>query len=122
MNNLLKAEQAAQLMLAIIALYYQPLHFAWWLWPVLFLSPDISMLGYLAGSKSGAFFYNLFHHKAVAGILIAVGYMGHLQVWLFIGILLWAHSAFDRLMGYGLKYNDSFNHTHLGAIGKAAKG
>ncbi len=32
--------------------------------------------------------------------------------------LLFAHSSFDRMLGYGLKYNDSFNHTSLGWTGK----
>ncbi|WP_281964856.1 DUF4260 family protein [Serinicoccus marinus] len=31
----------------------------------------------------------------------------------------WAfHIAVDRLLGYGLKFTDSFAHTHLGEIGK----
>ena len=118
MNNLLKAEQAMQLALAIVALCYQPIHFAWWQWPFLFLSPDISMLGYLPGSRVGALCYNIAHHKAVAGICIIAGLFFHLPVLYFAGLLLWAHSSFDRIMGYGLKYPDSFNHTHLGVIGK----
>ena len=28
------------------------------------------------------------------------------------------HIAVDRLLGYGLKFTDSFAHTHLGEIGK----
>ena len=35
-----------------------------------------------------------------------------------LGIFLFAHSAFDRIFGYGLKYADAFQHTHLGWIGK----
>ncbi|TAG51385.1 MAG: DUF4260 family protein, partial [Runella slithyformis] len=31
-----------------------------------------------------------------------------------IGIILFAHSAMDRIAGYGLKYEDAFKHTHLG--------
>ena len=34
------------------------------------------------------------------------------------GIILLAHSAFDRMLGYGLKYSDSFKNSHLGKIGK----
>ncbi|MDA1193538.1 MAG: DUF4260 family protein, partial [Candidatus Poribacteria bacterium] len=29
------------------------------------------------------------------------------------GAILIGHSAFDRLLGYGLKYPDAFKHTHL---------
>ena len=107
-----------QLALAIIALYYQPIRIAWWLWLPLLFSPDISMLGYLMNSKVGAVLYNIAHHKAVAGVLIIAGFMIELPVMLFIGLLFWAHSSFDRVMGYGLKYSDSFQHTHLGMIGK----
>lgn len=84
----------------------------------MFLSPDISMLGYLAGPSAGAFTYNLFHHKAVAAAVLAAGFLMHLPVVLFIGLVLYAHSAYDRVLGYGLKYSDSFNHTHLGLVGK----
>lgn len=28
-----------------------------------------------------------------------------------------AHSTFDRVLGYGLKYPDSFKHTSIGYIG-----
>ncbi|HUP13711.1 MAG TPA: DUF4260 family protein, partial [Niastella sp.] len=66
MKQLLLAEEAAQLLLGILALYFQSLHVSWWLWPLLILAPDISMLGYMAGTKTGAFTYNLFHHKLVA--------------------------------------------------------
>ena len=118
MKQILVAEQLIQLALCIAAFNYQPIHVAWWVWLPLFLSPDISMAGYLVNTKAGAALYNLVHHKGVAGIFIIAGVVAHLPVVLFVGILLWAHSSFDRIMGYGLKYNDSFQHTHLGVIGK----
>ena len=34
-------------------------------------------------------------------------------------IILYGHASMDRIFGYGLKFNDSFHHTHLGWIGKA---
>ena len=118
MKNLLRSEQAMQLTLAIVALYYQPLQFAWWQWPLLFLSPDLSMPGYLFGSRVGAVCYNAAHHKVVAGVCIIAGLVFHWPAVYFTGLLLWAHSSFDRIMGYGLKYPDSFNNTHLGLIGQ----
>jgi hypothetical protein len=84
----------------------------------LFLAPVITMAGYLANTRFGAALYNLAHHKAVAGLIIIAGFFGHLPIVLFVGILLWAHSSLDRIMGYGLKYPDSFQHTHLGMVGK----
>jgi len=114
MKQVLQLEEIAQTILGIAALYYQPLHFSRWLWPVLFLSPDISMLGYAINTKAGAFTYNLFHHKAVAIVIAGIGFFTGQAVLQFLGILLFAHSAFDRMMGYGLKYEDGFKHTHLG--------
>jgi hypothetical protein len=31
---------------------------------------------------------------------------------------LFCHSSLDRVLGYGLKYPDAFQNTHLGRIGK----
>jgi Domain of unknown function (DUF4260) len=120
MKQLLQLEEVAQMALGIAALYYQPIHFSWWLWPILFLLPDISMLGYMINTKIGAYTYNIAHHKGVAIILAAAGFFTNNDVLMFIGILLFAHSSFDRTMGYGLKYEDDFKHTHLGWIGKKA--
>lgn len=118
MQYTLKTEQAIQLVMAIFALHCQPVHFEWWQWILLFLSPDISMVGYSINSRTGAVLYNIVHHKALAGTLIFIGLTYHFPVSLMSGLLLWAHSSFDRLMGYGLKYPDSFQHTHLGWIRK----
>jgi hypothetical protein len=38
---------------------------------------------------------------------------------LLAGTVLLFHSAFDRALGYGLKYVSGFQHTHLGQIGRA---
>ena len=117
MKKLLQAEELAQLAIGITGLYLQPLHFSWWLWVILFLAPDISMLGYLANTKIGAYAYNLFHHKLTGVLVLLAGYLLHEDITVFIGILLFAHSSFDRVLGYGLKYTDDFKHTHLGMIG-----
>ncbi len=116
MKTTLLLEQIAQLALTVIGLNLLPISFPWWIWFLLFFSPDISMLGYLINTKVGAISYNLFHHKLVAAIFIIIGYFLHENVLLTIGLLLYAHSSFDRIWGYGLKYADSFNHTHLGKL------
>ena len=121
MKKLFQLEEVAQLIIGVVCLSIQPLQFSWWIWPLLFLSPDISMLGYLINPKIGGVICNLFHHKLGSLLILLVGYFIHNDITEFIGILLFAHSSFDRVMGYGLKYSDSFNYTHLGMIGKAAK-
>jgi len=116
MKITLKLEDLAQFILGIFL--FSQLDFAWWWFPALILLPDIGMLGYIFGPKIGASVYNLFHHKAVAiGIyLLGIFYFG--SVITLIGIILFSHAALDRIFGYGLKYPDSFQNTHLGKIGK----
>ena len=118
MKQVLQLEELAQLILGIAGLYFQSLHFSWWLWPILFLSPDISFVAYGINTKAGAIVYNIFHHKGIAIGIAAAGFLYSNDITLFIGILMFAHSSFDRLFGYGLKYFDDFKHTHLGFIGK----
>jgi hypothetical protein len=48
-----------------------------WAWCLLFFSPDLSMLGYLINTRFGALLYNVFHHKAVAIVIAAIGYWIH---------------------------------------------
>lgn len=89
----------------------------WWFW-LLILAPDIGMLGYLAGNKWGAFTYNLCHHKGVAIAIYLIGMYLAQPVMQLTGVILFSHSALDRILGYGLKYEKGFKHTHLGEIGK----
>lgn len=93
-------------------------HLEWWWYLLLFLGPDISMLGYLAGNKTGAACYNFFHHKGVAVAIFAIGLFMPDTLLQVIGIVLFGHSSMDRLFSYGLKTNQGFQYTHLGKIGK----
>jgi hypothetical protein len=120
MKTLLKLEEALQLIFAAYMSTFLP--FAWWWYWVLFLAPDISMIGYVINTRVGAFIYNLFHHKGVALAVYILGISLAFHELQFVGLLLFGHSAFDRLLGYGLKYTDSFQNTHLGLIGKAVHG
>jgi multidrug transporter EmrE-like cation transporter len=118
MKTILKLEELAMAATAIYFLSSHTLDLPIWLWVILFFAPDISMLGYLINTKTGAVSYNLFHHKGIAILLTATGYFLQQELLISIGILLFAHAAFDRIWGYGLKYSDSFSNTHLGRIGK----
>ena len=118
MNTILKLEEAAMTAIGIYLLTIYNLHLSFWIWIILFFSPDIGMLGYLINTKVGAVTYNLFHHKGIAIGIAAAGYYFHIDVMTAAGILLFAHSSFDRIMGYGLKYEDSFKNTHLGSLEK----
>ena len=118
MKRLLQTEQIAQLLICAIALYYLPLQLNWWMYLLLFFAPDLSMIGYGVNTKVGAVMYNIAHHNLVAAGVVVLGMFMIQDFLMLIGILLWAHSAFDRILGYGLKHSDSFQNTHLGWIGK----
>lgn len=115
MNRLLKLEEAGQFLLSI--LLFNQLDYAWWVFPACILLPDLSMFGYVFNTKTGAWIYNFFHHKLVAVILLACGYGFDNSLLTLSGVILFGHSAMDRIFGYGLKYTDSFKNTHLGWIG-----
>jgi hypothetical protein len=114
----LQVEEAAITGVAIYFLTRHSLGLSIWVWIPLFFSPDISTLGYLAGNRAGAFTYNLFHNRAISLLIATAGFLLHQEVMITIGILLFAHSSFDRMLGYGLKHDDAFNNTHLGRMGK----
>jgi hypothetical protein len=119
MRTLLKIEEAAMFALALVA--YNVLDLPWWWFFALLLLPDLAALGYLAGPGVGAATYNVAHHKAVAIAAYLAGVSLNLQWLIVAGIILFAHSSMDRVLGYGLKYPDSFQNTHLGQIGRARK-
>jgi hypothetical protein len=115
MKTLTNLEEAAQFALSIIL--FAKLPFVWWLYPALLLLPDVGMIGYAVNNTVGAFTYNLFHHKAIAIFIGIAGLLLANSSLLLTGIILFGHSAMDRMMGYGLKYNKGFKFTHLGELG-----
>jgi len=116
MKNIIKLEELAMLAVSIAALVY--FNVEWWFYFILLLGPDISMIGYLFGNKTGAACYNLLHHKGVATVLFIVGFSANYWLLQVIGLIIFGHSSMDRALGYGLKYNEGFKFTHLGKIGK----
>jgi len=116
MKFTLKLEEVAMTAIAIYFISLHHLGLSVWVWVVLFFTPDIGMLGYMINTRIGAVTYNLFHHKGIALLLAALGYYFQNEMLLAVGLLLFAHASFDRIWGYGLKYPDSFKHTHLGSL------
>lgn len=114
MKYQLLLEEIGLLGLAIYGLYAQPLEFAWWAWALLFLLPDVGMLGYLVNTEVGAVTYNLVHHRLMAVALLALGYYLQQPYFILAGWIVLGHASMDRTLGYGLKFPDSFKHTHLG--------
>jgi hypothetical protein len=84
-----------------------------WLFVVLALAPDLSMLGYLAGARAGSSLYNAFHTYVVPIALGAVGLWTGTTPLVWAALVWIAHIGMDRAVGYGLKYPTGFKHTHL---------
>ncbi len=117
MKTSLKLEELG---LLLLGMYLFGLLNLSWLWFIgLFFLPDIGMLGYAINANIGALTYNLFHHKAIAIACYLIGIYFKNEILQLAGIILFSHSSFDRILGYGLKYGSSFNDIHLGTIGKS---
>jgi hypothetical protein len=113
---LLKVEEFFLFGLALFL--FSRLGYSWVWYALLFFAVDLSMAGYLIDPRSGAWIYNLVHHKGVAVALYVLGYLLSIPWLMFAGTILLGHSSLDRVFGYGLKYPDEFKNTHLGVIGK----
>ena len=113
---LLKIEGAALFAAAVVA--YATVGQGWLLFAALILVPDISMLGYLAGPRIGAYCYNAAHLMVWPLAIIITGYFSATPILIGIGLIWLAHVGIDRALGYGLKYASDFRDTHLGRIGR----
>jgi hypothetical protein len=101
----------------------------WGFFALLFLVPDISLLGYLFSSpkvsarkisggtvsarKLSAAFYNAVHSYVLPLLL---GLLAWERGWALGGqlALIWlSHVSFDRSVGYGLKFPGNFRYTHI---------
>jgi hypothetical protein len=94
-------------------LLYSHLHLSWLLFAILFLGPDLFMLGYLFGPKTASALYNVAHTYITPALVLSSG-IGFRHPQLVAVSLIWiSHIAFDRVLGYGLKYPTHFKDTHL---------
>lgn len=114
MKTLLKIEEIAEFFFGMFL--FALLSYSWWWFLALLFMPDVSMVGYLMNTKVGAWIYNFVHHKALAIACIMAGYVLAINELSLAGAILLSHSAMDRVLGFGLKYEDSFKNTHLGRL------
>jgi hypothetical protein len=91
---------------------------SWWVYAILFVAPDLSFAGYLAGPRAGAVIYNAAHSYMAPMTLMTTGFALSAPLVLSIAMIWLAHIGIDRALGYGLKYFAGFGFTHLGRIGK----
>lgn len=101
--------------LAVLAagcVLYQRFHAGHWgQFALLFLAPDVSLLAYVGGARRfSSAVYNAFHNYLIPVALAAIAPK--------IALIWICHIGFDRLAGYGLKYEDSFRSTHIQAAAR----
>jgi hypothetical protein len=117
---MLRIEAAA---LAIASIYmFHRLGGNWWLFASLILVPDVSLLGYLGGTRLGAIAYNALHVTLGPLVCAALGFLLPSFDLIQVALIWGAHVGIDRALGLGLKYNAGFGFTHLGRIGGAMTG
>jgi hypothetical protein len=105
------------LLVALVAiLMYRELGASWWMFVLLFLIPDVSIIGYLAGTAAGAVTYNIVHTYTIPMILFTGGLLTERSGWMAIAMIWAAHIGIDRVLGLGLKYREGFKATHLGRV------
>ena len=108
---LLRLEGAAAAAAATI-LYFDGGH-PWWLFVLLALAPDLSMLGYVAGRNVGTATYNAAHTYTLPLALATIGVLSDAGGALAVALVWLTHIGVDRAVGYGLKYPTAFRDTHL---------
>jgi hypothetical protein len=113
---LLRLEALLVLLIALIC--YSGLHGSWLLFLVLFLAPDVSLLGYLAegNGRFAATFYNGLHCYAVPLGVALIAWRLNSVVTERITVIWIAHIALDRFIGFGLKYAQAANPTHMQSV------
>jgi Domain of unknown function (DUF4260) len=101
-----------------VTLLYAAWGGSWWIYAILFLAPDLSFAGYLAGPRIGAVVHNAAHSYMAPMALVGAGFSIGPPLVLSIAMVWLAHIGIDRALGYGLKYSAGFDFTHLGRIGR----
>ncbi|TPI36385.1 DUF4260 family protein [Mesorhizobium sp. B3-1-6] len=107
---------------ALAIVCYAMAGFSWWLFALLILAPDLSMLGYLAGPGVGAVLYNALHILIAPLVLLLAGALLAGPIMTAVALIWIAHVAIDSALGYGLKLPTGFQDTHLGRIGRERPG
>ena len=105
---------------AVTAVLYARTGASWWLFAVLWLVPDLSMLGYLVDSCWGARTYNASHSYVTPATLAVCALLLHQAALVPVALIWINHIGVDRLLGYGLKYPAGFKWTHLSSPATSA--
>jgi hypothetical protein len=111
---LLRLEGLAVLAGALALYTYQG--YGWLAFGLLFLAPDLAIGVYALDQRAGRIAYNLVHTYSLPLVLAVAGLWGDFGLGLQLALIWFAHIGMDRMLGYGLKYPDSFKETHLSRV------
>ena len=99
--------------LALSLFLYRTAGAHWGIFFLLFLWPDLSILGYVVSARFGSRLYNLVHTSVFPLALAGVSIYRHDARLLAFALIWFAHIGMDRALGFGLKYPTFFKDTHL---------
>jgi hypothetical protein len=116
-RQILRAEGFAVFVAATVTFLFG-LEGALWLYLLLLLAPDLSMLAYLAGPRLGSYGYNLAHTYVAPLALAGLGLWLAAPTAVLVALVWAAHVGMDRSLAYGLKHATGFRDTHLGRAGR----
>lgn len=108
---LLRLEGFAIALAAITA--YATFDQSWTLFAVLILAPDVAIVGYAFGTRTGAMSYNAMHSYIGPAALGAISWFAGWSDAITLVTIWIAHIGLDRAIGYGLKHRSGFKGTHL---------
>jgi hypothetical protein len=97
---------------AAVVLYAQQ-DYGWLLFALLLFVPDLAIIPYALNQWLGRVVYNVAHTYTLPLALGLLGVLLSSGLALQLALIWFAHIGMDRMMGYGLKYPDSFKETHL---------
>ena len=114
MNPILQRRLEATFILAASILVYYASAYDMGRFAIRFFLPDIAVFAYLAGPKIGAYCYNLTHFFVLPIIVLGMAHYQQSELLQQVALIWAAHIAFDRTLGWGLKYKTSFMNTDMG--------
>ena len=80
---------------------------------LLFLLPDLALLGYIANARLGGLAYNTVHTYLVPALILALGLLTNTPALAQIACIWFGHISMDRMLGLGLRYLNSTKETHF---------
>ena len=103
-------------LLVVSLILYGNLNFGWGTFAFLLFVPDLAIIPYAINKRVGQVIYNLLHTIVFPLALGMYSILNANELGLQISLIWFAHIGMDHMLGYGLKYPDSFKETHFSRV------